>query len=226
MTGVTIKVLPRPETEQTLLIRGLEPGQGVAAMTAAMGSWCDGSGAGHLPADVAVRAPAGEIAGGAITALRLEGFSPSVAERMRMLEALMQPFGELASTDEALSRRLWTAIRDVERFAADGPARSALEDERALWRVSTAPSRGAEFAAIVANAADAHIFYDWAGGLIWLTLDPGEDAGAALLRRAVAATGGHPTLIPAPPPVPAPLGAFPPHTPAGPPLTHPRTATS
>jgi len=208
MTEVTIKVLPRPETEQTLLIRGLEPAQAIAAMTAAMGSSCDVSGAAHLPADVAVRAPAGEIAGGAITALRLEGFSPSVAERMRMLEALMQPFGELASTDETLSRRLWTAIRDVEPFAADGPARSALEDERALWRVSTAPSRGAEFAAIVANAADAHIFYDWAGGLIWLTLDPGEDAGAALLRRAVAATGGHATLIRAPASVRATIDVF------------------
>src|SRR5438477_9944588 len=40
MTELTIKVLPRPETEQTLLIRGLEPGQAIPAMTAAMGSSC------------------------------------------------------------------------------------------------------------------------------------------------------------------------------------------
>src|SRR5258708_29432371 len=171
MAEVTIKVLPRPETEQTLLIRGLEPAQAIAAMTAAMGSSCDVSGAAHLPADVAVRAPAGEIAGGAITALRLEGFSPSVAERMRMLEALMQPFGELASTDEALSRRLWTAIRDVEPFAADGPARFCAGRERALWRVSTAPSRGAEFAATIANTADDGTFSVWGGGLIGRALD-------------------------------------------------------
>src|SRR5258706_9464018 len=120
MTEVTIKVLPRPETEQTLLIRGLEPAQAIAAMTAAMGSSCDVSGAAHLPADVAVRAPAGEIAGGAITALRLEGFSPSGAERMRKLEALVQPFGGRARTDEALSRRLCAAISDVEPFGAHG----------------------------------------------------------------------------------------------------------
>jgi glycolate oxidase FAD binding subunit len=208
MTEVTIKVLPRPETEQTLLIRGLEPGQAIAAMTAAMGSSCDVSGAAHLPADVAARVPAGEIAGGAITALRLEGFSPSVAERMRMLEALMQPFGELASTDETMSRRLWTAIRDVAPFAVRGSAHSAREDERPLWRVSTAPSRGAEFAAMIAIAAHAHIFYDWAGGLIWLTLDPGQDAGAALISRAVAATGGHATLIRAPASVRAAIEVF------------------
>src|SRR5262249_43980192 len=170
MTEVTIKVLPRPETEQTLLIRGLEPAQAITAMTAAMGSSCDVSGAAHLPAEIAVRVPAGEMAGGAVTALRLEGFLPSVAERLRMLQVLMHPFGELGSGDEMVSRRLWTAIRDVAPFAAEASNRSAPGHERALWRVSTAPSRGAEFAAAIANAAHAHIFYDWAGGLIWLTL--------------------------------------------------------
>src|SRR5947208_15413510 len=36
MTELTIKVLPRPETEQTLLIRGLEPGQATTAMPPAI----------------------------------------------------------------------------------------------------------------------------------------------------------------------------------------------
>src|SRR6202051_3020313 len=49
MTEVTIKVLPAAETEETLLIRGLEPAQAVEAMTTAMGSACDVSGAAHLP---------------------------------------------------------------------------------------------------------------------------------------------------------------------------------
>src|SRR5262249_59300404 len=91
MTDVTIKVLPRPETEQTLLIRGLEPPQAVKAMTSAMGSSCDVSGAAHLPADVAARIAAKEIAGDAVTALRLGGFSPSVAERQRLPQAPVMP---------------------------------------------------------------------------------------------------------------------------------------
>ena len=37
MTEVTIKTLPRPETEKTLLIRGLEPARAIEAMTAAIG---------------------------------------------------------------------------------------------------------------------------------------------------------------------------------------------
>ena len=185
MTEVTIKVLPRPETEQTLLVRGLEPARAIEAMTSAMGSSCDVSGAAHLPAGVAVRVEAGVIAADAVTALRLEGFSPSVAERKRMLEA-------------PGSRALWTAVRDVAPFAADRSNRSARQDEQPLWRISTAPSRGAELAAMIASAAQAQMFYDWAGGLIWVALGACDDAGAALVRRAVAAAGGHATLIRAP----------------------------
>src|SRR5258708_16095665 len=81
MAEVTIKVLPRPETEQTLLIRGLEPAQAIAAMTPAMGSSSDLSGAAHLPADVAVRAPAGRIPARALTARLLRSFLPSCAPR-------------------------------------------------------------------------------------------------------------------------------------------------
>src|SRR5438034_9628485 len=62
MTEVTIKVLPRPETEQTLLVRGLEPARAIEAMTSAMGSSCDVSGAGHLPAAVAARVRVGGVA--------------------------------------------------------------------------------------------------------------------------------------------------------------------
>lgn len=208
MTEVTIKVLPRPETEQTLVVRGLEPARAIEAMTSAMGSSCDVSGAAHLPAGVAVRVEAGDIAADAVTALRLEGFSPSVAERKRMLEALMQPFGELATLEAPASRALWAAVRDVAPFAADRSNRSARQDEQPLWRISTAPSRGAELAAMIASAAQAQMFYDWAGGLIWVALGACDDAGAALVQRAVAATGGHATLVRAPASVRAAVDVF------------------
>ena len=208
MTEVTIKVLPRPETEQTLVVRGLEPARAIEAMTSAMGSSCDVSGAAHLPAGVAVRVEAGDIAADAVTALRLEGFSPSVAERKRMLEALMQPFGELATLEAPASRALWAAVRDVAPFAADRSNRSARQDEQPLWRISTAPSRGAELAGMIASAAQAQMFYDWAGGLIWVALGACDDVGAALVQRAVAATGGHATLVRAPASVRAAIDVF------------------
>jgi glycolate oxidase FAD binding subunit len=196
MTEVTIKVLPAPETEATLLIGGLAPEQAIVAMTSAMGSACDPSGAAHLPAAATARLPASQAAGAggsALTALRLEGFAPSVAHRRRLLEALMLPIGELAALDAPASRALWLAIRDATLLARERGGR-----ERPLWRLSTAPSRGAELAALIARQAEAEMLFDWAGGLIWLALDGGDDAGAALLRSAVTATGGHATLIRSP----------------------------
>ena len=211
MTEVTIKVLPGPETEATVLIRGLAPAQAVEAMTAAMGSSCDVSGAAHLPADVATHIPEIAGAGGAVTALRLEGFSPSVAHRRRLLEGLMNPFGEVATLDQPVSRSLWQAIRDVTPFAAGRPTASRSEvrqDQRPLWRISTAPDRGAELGAMIAREAQAQMLYDWAGGLIWLALGASDDAGAAHIRRAVAAIGGHATLIRAPAAVRAAIDVF------------------
>src|SRR3954449_9485992 len=67
MTDVTLKTLPKAETECTLLIRGLEPARAVEAMTSAMGSACDVSGAAHLPSDVAASVPAVAGAGGGVT---------------------------------------------------------------------------------------------------------------------------------------------------------------
>jgi glycolate oxidase FAD binding subunit len=204
MTEVTIKVLPAAETEETLLIRGLEPAQAVEAMTTAMGSACDVSGAAHLPPEVATSIPAvAGAAGGGITALRLEGFSPSVVHRRGVLQGLMKPFGDLATIDASVSRPFWKAVRDVTPFAA---GREGME--RPLWRISTAPDRGAELGATIAQRDGAKVLYDWAGGLLWLTLAASDDAGAARIGPAVAATGGHATLIRAPASMRAALGVF------------------
>ena len=49
MTEVTLKVMPRPESERTLVLRGLDDVTANRAMTAALGSPFDVSGAAHLP---------------------------------------------------------------------------------------------------------------------------------------------------------------------------------
>jgi len=183
MTDVTVKVLPRAETEQTLLVLGLEDAAGARAMSLAMGSVNDVSGAAHLPAPVAASIQA--EAGMALTALRLEGVAPSVAHRRHALEAALKSFGEITVLEEAASRTLWKSVRDVLRFA---------NDDRALWRISAAPTRGHEIAAAI---GPGEFLYDWAGGLIWAALPAADDGGAARLRAAVGANG-HATLIRAP----------------------------
>jgi len=62
---------------------------------------------------------------------------------------------------------------------------------------------------MIARASDARMLYDWAGGLLWVALAPSDDAGAALVRPAVAAVGGHATLVRAPAALRAALEVFP-----------------
>src|SRR5262249_17520667 len=81
MTDVTVKVLPRAETEQTLLAFGLDDRTAVRAMAAALGSAADVSGAAHMPARAAPQVAGAAAAGRAVTALRLEGVAPSLAPR-------------------------------------------------------------------------------------------------------------------------------------------------
>jgi glycolate oxidase FAD binding subunit len=39
------------------------------------------------------------------------------------------------------------------------------------------------------------LFYDWAGGLVWIAPPAAPDGGAATIRDAVASIGGHATLV-------------------------------
>ena len=55
MTEVTLKVMPRPEAERTLVLRGLDDLAANRAMTAALGSPFDVSGAAHVPASALAR---------------------------------------------------------------------------------------------------------------------------------------------------------------------------
>jgi glycolate oxidase FAD binding subunit len=203
MTEATIKVLPRAETEETVLVFGLDDAAAGRAMAAALGSFADVSGAAHLPAAVVRRIPEAASANGAATAFRFEGVAPSVAHRKAVLEKLLAPLGTLGGLDEAVSRSLWHSIRDVLPFAANGPS-----GERYVWRISTAPLRGAEVGRTLTEKAGAEVFYDWAGGLLWAAVPPSGDAAAGLVRGAVTAAGGHATLIRAPVAVRAAVAVF------------------
>jgi glycolate oxidase FAD binding subunit len=189
MTDVTIKTLPRAETQATVVFVGLDEAQATRAMADAVGSSCDVSGAAHLPAGVARTLP-GLGSAKAATLFRLEGVVPSVTHRTGMLAALLKPFGTAETLAEPASRDLWLAIRDVAPFVGRG--------EAPVWRVSTAPMQGASFASAIAAGTGAAWYLDWAGGLIWLCLPPSDDAGAALLRPLIAKSGGHATLVRAP----------------------------
>ncbi|HEU0217835.1 MAG TPA: glycolate oxidase subunit GlcE [Stellaceae bacterium] len=183
LAEVTVKVLPRPETAATVLIAGVAPDDAVRAMAAALGSPHEISGAAYIPA--ATRRPAPLPATIGIVALRIEGPEPSVAFRRDALLAELAGAEKVALSD-ADTAALWRDVANVAPL-------SGLAD-RAVWRVSVAPSRGAEVAQSIARQVDTTWFLDWGGGLLWLAVvDPG-DAGAAVIRAALAGQG-HATLV-------------------------------
>ncbi len=172
LTSVILKVLPAPETEETVVLTGLGDAQAVAVMSLAMQSPCEVSGAAHVPGEAVY--------------LRLEGIAPSVAYRRDQLaKTLGTPVEVMAAKNSAA---LWRSIRDAAIFAEN--------HRHPLWRISVAPSDASAVIQKLSGNIDFRYFFDWAGGLIWLEVPPSPDASEALVRGAF--SQGHATLIRAP----------------------------
>ena len=152
LSEVSLKVLPDVETSATLRLHGLDDGQAVAAMSAALGSPFEVTGAAHLP--------------GEATLIRIEGFEASVNYRAGKLQALLAAFGEVDITGD--DPETWAAVRDVTTFAGR---------QGDVWRISVKPS---DAAGLVARLGAEAVQYDWGGGLIWALCAPGHDLRAAM----------------------------------------------
>jgi glycolate oxidase FAD binding subunit len=207
LTEITLKVIPKPETACTVLLLALGDEVAIPALSQALNSPYEVSAAAHLPAAVARRSGIGAVAEGlgAVTALRLEGPGPSVAYRADALEALL---GRGARLEAAETAQFWTEIGAVRPLLDTAP--------RQVWRVCPTPSSAvAVVRAVYERLPSAEAFYDWAGGLVWVSLDPGEagsDAGEAVVRAAVRQMGGHAMLVLAPDTVRAAVPVFEPVT--------------
>ena len=194
MTEVTLKVMPKPESERTLVLRGLDDLAANRAMTAALGSPFDVSAAAHVPPSALRASVAGLDRLGspreAVTLIRLEGIPASVTHRAASLAKTMEQFAKVEMLDDAASTEAWRAIRDVEPFAAAGP-RGAWP----VWRIVCPPASGGALGQALARETGGEVIYDWGGGLIWAALPPRPDAQAALVRQRANAAGGHAMLL-------------------------------
>ena len=197
MTEVTLKVMPKPESERTLVLRDLDDSTANQAMTAALGSPFDVSGAAHVPKS-ALRDAVGALGGlgsprNALTLVRLEGITASAVHRAASLAKLLQRFGTAEVIEDERSVAVWECVRDVEPFAAKGPLGAWM-----VWRIICPPASGAGLGERLARETGGDVVYDWGGGLIWAAMPPRPDAQATLVRQRAAAAGGHAMLLRAP----------------------------
>ncbi|MBD3680067.1 MAG: FAD-binding protein [Rhodobacteraceae bacterium] len=170
MTEVSFKVLPRTESTAVLLIEGLSDVDAVQALSKALASPFEVSGAAHTTKG---------IDGDPVTMIRIEGFESSVAYRAGRLQDLLAGFGEIkVETDPERTAAGWAWVRDVEAFhGVSGD----------VWRFSVKPSDGPRLGAQLGAEG---LLYDWGGGLVWALAPEGTD-----LRDQMGNIAGHATLI-------------------------------
>ena len=168
LTEVAFKVLPDVETSASLSLLGLDIAAAAQAMSEALGSPFEVSGAAHIP---------GQAGNASETLLRIEGFEDSVAYRSRRLQSLLARFGDVQlETNATTTSDLWVAIRDVE------PLQNKVGD---IWRISVKPT---DAPAVAVALAGCQLMYDWGGGLIWALSPENVD-----LRRKLTGISGHAT---------------------------------
>lgn len=183
LTEVVVKVLPRAETERTVMFSGLTDAEGLACLRAASRSSHEPGGLAHLPAGLQRTDAAAALADGALTAVRLEGPAPSVKHRGERLARALAASAAFLEQDD--SRAFWCALRELEPLSVGAGER--------LWRFSLPPTAATGLGQTLREQGAARLFYDWGGALAWAVLPAGQKSGAlhALARNA----GGHAQLI-------------------------------
>ena len=171
LTEVALKVLPAPEAAACVLVAGLDDAVAVQAMSRALGSPYDVSGAAHAPKGVD---------GHPVTMIRVEGFAQSVEYRAGRLRELLAPLGGELQVERDPQRVAagWAWVRDVEVMHGQPGD---------VWKLSVKPG---DAPGLVARAGADQVLYDWGGGLVWLRLPEGAD-----LRKRLGAFAGHATLV-------------------------------
>jgi glycolate dehydrogenase FAD-binding subunit len=187
ISEVSLKVLPMPETEASLLIEGLTDEAAVAVLSKALGSPFDVTGAAHWRSGGR---------GKPLTQIRLEGFADSVTYRANKLRDLLQSAGEIViESDPAHSRALWSRLSNLVPFH---------DQQGDVWRLSVKPGDGPLVGARLEAKWPSELVYDWGGGLVWALVPEGSD-----LRRAIDGIKGHARIERASGATRARLGAFP-----------------
>ncbi|MBI1494589.1 FAD-binding protein [Halocynthiibacter styelae] len=154
LTEVSLKVLPKPETEATLAINagGLK---GLSAMTTALASPYEVTGASLLDGKVY---------------LRIEGFTDSVDYRCRKLKTIVGAIADVALLEAEASCGLWKDVCNIK----------PLQHCEYVWKMNMKPT--AIFSGFLAAASQVFKFetmLDYSGGQCWIGMTSDQAMFAA-----------------------------------------------
>lgn len=186
---VTLRVVRRPEQISTIVMFGLSEEIAVEALSAALRTSHGVTGTVHLEPAISARLRAHDLRDEerSVTAIRVEEVpSATAGASVARLVDILHAYGDKHVLDHEASANFWY---DIQRLSvlpySDAP----------LWRISTRPSQAFAVMTAIRRYMKVDALYDWSGGLIWLEVPPSADAGATEIRRVIAASGGHATLV-------------------------------
>ncbi|MCZ6525196.1 MAG: FAD-binding protein [Gammaproteobacteria bacterium] len=186
ITEVIFKVLPAPQTSQSLCVLNQQPEAALALMTKLAQSPHDISGLAYLPGDLSkhFKHYDGVDDDTSLTMIRLEGSVLSVAERLKSVMRLIPHKWRTETMQQEASQQLWTSIRDVSVFTIFG-------DTPVIMKLSIPPAAATGITDFIKDSAGVHWYMDAAGGWLWISMP--EDLATTLIpaiRKKVAMHGG------------------------------------
>ena len=163
LTEISIKVLPKPETSKTLIIKNPHLKKALSYLGQALSSSTDPSGGVFYPDYYAKNFILNDLTHeGGLTAIRIEGPSNSVDQR---LERLSKELGlidqEFSIIDNEQSNIFWNRTKNLEVF-------KSLKSN--LLRIVVPISETLQVIQKL-KIHDIKYFIDWGGSLIWASFD-------------------------------------------------------
>ena len=190
LTEIVLKVQPKNEESQTLLINNINLKMALNVFSKAMHTSVEISGACFYPAKISKFFKLNDLdTNTSITAIRLEGPKISVSERVNTLKKLFSDYKTTISVLENYQSRIfWQNTTDLQFFN---------NSKNVVVKIVLPPLNADQ---LMNNFENEELKYvvDWAGNLIWVELPENDSVLLKHLRTEILKLSGHMTIIKAP----------------------------
>jgi glycolate oxidase FAD binding subunit len=180
LTEISVKVLPKPESNKTLVIDNPHLLKALDYLSLALSSSSDPSGGVFYPEYFRNYFTFNDLTvGGPITAIRIEGSSNSIDHRIKKL------CKDISILEPEQSNIFWEKTRSLQVFS---------ELKNNLLRIVVPPSESFEVLNKI-KVYEPKYFIDWGGNLIWLQLDNINQKILREIKEIVKIASGYVTAI-------------------------------
>ena len=190
LTEIVLKVQPKNEESQTLLINNINLKMALNVFSKAMHTSVEISGACFYPAKISKFFKLNDLdTNTSITAIRLEGPKISVSERVNTLKKLFSDYKTTISVLENYQSRIfWQNTTDLQFFN---------NSNNVVAKIVLPPLNTDQLMNKFENEELKYVV-DWAGNLIWVELPENDSVLLKHLRTEILKLSGHMTIIKAP----------------------------